>query len=43
MKMFQQERKMEENGVEIGGEMGEKWDMVRQLVHSSTSHFPDFY
>ena len=35
-----QERKMEKSGVEVGGEMGEKWDTVRQLLHFSTPHFP---
>ena len=37
MKMFQQEREMEKNGVEMGGEMGERWDT--QLLHFSRSHF----
>jgi hypothetical protein len=35
MKVFQQERKMEENGVEMEGQMGEKWDTGR-------SHYPHF-
>ena len=42
MPMFQEDRKMEAKLGRNRGEIGEKWDMVGQLVHSSRSHFPPF-